>query len=92
MGAEFKRNVVAKDAERLAKDFYAEGAQYYYYPHQRPAVGRPAIQGVFEAMIGRRSPSPGVANGQDRSVWDLAYGIGLYKMTATLDSGAEIPG
>ena len=50
MNAEFTRNIRAKDAGKLTKDFYAEEAQLLL-PHQQPVVGRPAIQEVFEALF-----------------------------------------
>lgn len=51
MDEEFTRNVAAKNAEKLAKDFYAEDARLLV-PHQEPVLGRLVIQQTFEALIG----------------------------------------
>ena len=89
MDAEFMGNFAAKNAERLARDFYAEDAQLLL-PHQGPAVGRPAIQGMFEAMMGDRLRHLVLRTTKIEVSEDLAYGIGLYTMSATLGSGADI--
>jgi ketosteroid isomerase-like protein len=84
MDAEFMRNFAAKDAERLARDFYSEDAQLSL-PHQRPA-----IQGAFAAMMGEGLRRLVLQTTKIEVSGDLAYGIGLYKMTATLGSSVEI--
>ena len=88
MDAEFMRNVAAKDAEQLTKDFYAEEAQLLL-PHQRPVVGQPAIQEVFEALFGDGLRDLVLQTTKVEVSGDLAYGIGIYKMTLTVASGAE---
>jgi ketosteroid isomerase-like protein len=94
MDAEFMRNFAAKDAERLARDFYSEDAQLLL-PHQRPAIGRPAIgrpaiRGAFAAMMGEGLLRLVLQTTKIEVSGDLGYGIGLYKITATLGSGVEI--
>ena len=88
MDAEFMRNFAAKDAEQLAKDFYAEEAQLLL-PNQRPVVGRLAIQEVFKALIGDGLRKLELQTTKIEVSGDLAYGIGVYKMIATVGSGAE---
>ena len=88
MDAEFMRNFAAKDAEQLAKDFYAEEAQLLL-PNQRPVVGRLAIQEVFKALIGDGLRKLELQTTKIEVSGDLAYGIGVYKMIATVGSAAE---
>ena len=88
MDAKFMRNVGAKDAEQLTTDFYAEEAQLLL-PHQPPVVGQPAIQEVFEALFRDGLRDLVLQTTKVDVSGDLAYGIGIYKMTLTVASGAE---
>jgi uncharacterized protein (TIGR02246 family) len=86
--ADFMRNVAAKDAEQLVKGFYAEKAQLLL-PHQLPVVGRPAIQAVFETLIDDGMRDLVLRSTKVEVSGNLAYSIGIYKMTVTSASGAE---
>lgn len=90
MDEEFMRNVAAKNAEKLTRDFYAEDARLLP-PHQEPIVGQPAIQQAFKTLIdgaGLRdlilqTNLVGASGG-------LAYGVGTYKMTLSTATGSPV--
>ena len=90
MDEEFMRNVAAKNAEKLTRDFYAEDARLLP-PHQEPVVGQPAIQQAFENLIVGAGFRDLIlrTNVVDAS-GDLAYGVGTYKMTMSTATGSSI--
>jgi ketosteroid isomerase-like protein len=85
----FMRNVAAKDAKQLTKDFYAEDAQLLP-PHQDPVVGQPAIEQAFETLIAGGLRDLILQTNKVEASGDLAYGVGTYKMTIPIAAGAEI--
>ena len=89
MDEQFMRNFAAKDAKQLTKDFYAEDAQLLP-PHQESVVGRAAIEKTFETLIAGGLRDLILQTNKVEASGDLAYGVGIYKMTMPSAAGAEI--
>ena len=89
MDQEFARNVAAKDAEKLAREFYAEDARLLP-PHQEPVIGKSAIQRAFETLIGAGLSGLVLQTTRVDTSGDLAYGVGTYKMTISTGAGPDM--
>jgi ketosteroid isomerase-like protein len=86
---EFRRNVKAKDADRLVSSFYAEDCQVL--PPDRPLVkGRRAVLEFWQGLLNMGLSDIGLEPTEIDASGDLAYEIGQYTLEIHPPSGEPV--